>query len=99
MVLISHVSLTDSIMGACVSHGQKTSPPEVIKGKSPEYSGLQLNVKAALPIDKAAAIEVRPSSLPKTGPAMTAASASAVVTIASVAVIKWSNGGHPHIGL
>lgn len=62
MVLISHVSLIDSIMGACVSHGQKTSPPEVIKGKSSECSGLQLNVKAALPIDKAAAIEVHPSS-------------------------------------
>jgi hypothetical protein len=34
----------------------------VIKGKSPECSGLQLDVKAAFPIDKAAAIEVRPSA-------------------------------------
>jgi hypothetical protein len=62
MVLISHAGVIDSIRGACVSHGQKTSPHEVIKGKSPECLGLQLNVKAALPIDKAAAIEVRSSS-------------------------------------
>jgi len=47
---------------ARVSHGQKTSPPEAIKGKSPERSGLQLDVEAALPIGKAAAIEVRLSS-------------------------------------
>jgi hypothetical protein len=62
MVSISHAGVTDSIRGACASHGQKTSPPEVIKGKSPECSGLQLNVKAGLPIDKGAAIEIRPSS-------------------------------------
>jgi hypothetical protein len=43
---------------------QKTSPPEAIKGKSPECSGLQLDVfwQAALPVGKAAAIEVRLSS-------------------------------------
>jgi hypothetical protein len=42
---------------------QKTSP-EAIKGKSPECSGLQLDVfwEAALPVGKAAAIEVRLSS-------------------------------------
>jgi hypothetical protein len=71
MVLISHVSLTDSIMGACVSYGQKTSPPEVIKGKSPERSGLQLDVEAALPIGKASAVKVRLSSLPKTAEELT----------------------------
>jgi hypothetical protein len=36
--------------------------PEATESKSHECSGLQLNVKAALPIDKGAAIEVRPSS-------------------------------------
>jgi hypothetical protein len=43
---------------------QKTSPSEAIKGKSPECSGLQLDVfwEAALPVGKAAAIEVRLSS-------------------------------------
>jgi hypothetical protein len=33
-----------------------------LKAKSPERSGLQLDVKAALPIGKAAAIEIRLSS-------------------------------------
>jgi p-aminobenzoyl-glutamate transporter AbgT len=31
-----------AVYGACVSHGQKTSPPRVIKGKSPECLGFSL---------------------------------------------------------
>jgi hypothetical protein len=52
---------------SCVSR-QKTSPPEASETKSPECSGLQRNVKAALPIARAAAVEVRPSSEPWPSP-------------------------------
>jgi hypothetical protein len=43
---------------------QKSSPPEASKRKSPERSGLQFDVlwEAAVPINKAAAVEVRLSS-------------------------------------
>jgi hypothetical protein len=43
---------------------QKASPPEATKSKSPERSGLQLDVfwEAALTISKTAAVEVRLSS-------------------------------------